>query len=436
MVRDGGSLMEKSWNVSVDKSAKSNKLFEICNIHDFNVKKEEFKKLKNDEKGNYKGVEDYIENNGGPVLSNLNKNYKRLFEEVELRMDSDVISEILPVEILMQGNSIQDLLTSLENEKYIKEVYRKKKLKVESDLNTSEAIILTDCIRQGRILLQAGAQADMLAKPLIDFYAATAYAYAIIVINSPLHKSIATLKGSHGHTYNHANETIDFGGDNPSGTFMDLLCATPIAQVRNHNINLKYPLLKSIDLIQNNNIKLPLTALLSMVPELNSYYRQFDAQHKNVHKLNIDTGIVNNRITYNFYIGDGEVKPNVDKLKCCFKSENVEENQGSYKISISSENITQISPTIYQDLKGDVWYIESPIDGMVLPEICLHFLIISALCNIMRYSPHEWNNILTNKKSSKYSLLISKYIRLFEQKFPMIVAQYLTEYWPVLKFQY
>ena len=50
--------------------------------------------------------------------------------------------------------------------------------------------------------------------------------------------------------------------------------------------------------------------------------------------------------------------------------------------------------------------------------MCLHFLIISALCNIMRYSPHHWSNILTNKVSPQYSLLISKYLRLFEIKYP------------------
>lgn len=91
-----------------------------------------------------------------------------------------------------------------------------------------------------------------------------------------------------------------------------------------------------------------------------------------------------------------------------------------------------IKPFIYHDINGKLWYLDSPIDKLVLPEICLHFLIISALCNIMRYSPHEWNDILFNKVSSEFYLLVSKYLRLFEQKFPMLVAQYLTNYLPVL----
>ena len=90
-------------------------------------------------------------------------------------------------------------------------------------------------------------------------------------------------------------------------------------------------------------------------------------------------------------------------------------------------------PTIYHDIHGNLWYINQLVEGFHLPEICLHFLIISALCNIMRYSPYEWNNILSNKISSDFSLLISKYLRLFELKYPMLVVQQLTEFLPTIK---
>ena len=169
-----------------------------------------------------------------------------------------------------------------------------------------------------------------------------------------------------------------------------------------------------------------------MVPELNDYYTQFDKEHTLIHKLNIDTGIVNASVTYNFYIGDGINRPKKEKIETVFGTDHISENQGSYKVSVSPDHITNIMPCIYQDLKGQLWYIESPIDGLVLPELCLHFLIISALCNIMRYSPHEWSNILTNRISSQYSLLISKYLRLFETKFPILVAEQITEFIPDL----
>lgn len=122
------------------------------------------------------------------------------------------------------------------------------------------------------------------------------------------------------------------------------------------------------------------------------------------------------------------------KLKAAFNVDDaaIRDNQGAYKVTVSSSIISRITPCIYHDLRGQLWYIESPIEGLVLPELCLHFLIISALCNIMRYSPHNWSNILTNKVSPQYSLLISKYLRLFEIKYPMLVSELITNYVPVI----
>lgn len=283
-------------------------------------------------------------------------------------------------------------------------------------------------MRQGRIMLDAGMNADMLAKPLIDFYAATAYAYPIIVMNSPMHKSIKTLKGSHGHTYNHEKSSIDFGGEIPNGTFLDMIGAFPVAHIISKNVKLNYPVVESINYIQNHSISLSLTTLLSMIPELNSYYKRFDDKHNLVHKLNIDTEVVNSKIIYNFYIGDGITKINKDRLKSSFNTDPVEDNMTNVVIKIEAENLQNIMPIIYKDIKGSLWYVESPIEGLYIPEICLHFLIISALCNIMRYSPNEWNGILNNKVSPAYSLLIRRYIELFETKFPMLVINHLTNY--------
>lgn len=96
-------------------------------------------------------------------------------------------------------------------------------------------------------------------------------------------------------------------------------------------------------------------------------------------------------LTYNFYIGNGIDRPSKEKLKAAFNVDDaaIRDNQGAYKVTVSSSIISRITPCIYHDLRGQLWYIESPIEGLVLPELCLHFLIISALCNIMRYSPHN-----------------------------------------------
>lgn len=147
-----------------------------------------------------------------------------------------------------------------------------------------------------------------------------------------------------------------------------------------------------------------------------------------MHKLNIETNVSNSKIIYNFHIGDGVTKINKEKVKKSFKIDSVEENTTNLDIKIDSEKVLDIMPIIYKDIRGELWYVESPIDGMYIPEICLHFLIISALCNIMRYSPSEWSGILNNNISSAYSLLIRRYIELFETKFPMLVVSHLTNY--------
>lgn len=428
--------MIQDWIVQITPTTTGQKIFEACDLQLYSEKRNEYNSLPNTEKSKFKGADDYIVKNGGPFLTQENKNYMRLVEEINAQLSSDSMPEFFQIDLLDHNVEIQDLLSSLENETHIKEIYKKKKLQVKnSGLNTQEATILMECIRQGRSLLQAGQKAEMLAKPLIDFYAASAYAYAIIVLNSPLHKSINSLKGSHGHTYNHNRCTVDFGGEIPSGTFMDLLCALPVAkisQIGSQSISFKYSVLPSIDLAQKNSISLSLLPLLSMVPELSTHFDQLNSGYRSVHKLSIDTGIIGSKTTYNFYVGDGINRPDIEKIRKCFKTNEVTENQGSYRVSVNSSEINSILPIIYQDIYGQLWFIESPIDGLYLPEICLHFLIISALCNIMRYSPHEWSNILTNRVSSQFSLVINQYIRIFEKKFPLLVTQYLSNYNAIL----
>ena len=151
------------------------------------------------------------------------------------------------------------------------------------------------------------------------------------------------------------------------------------------------------------------------------------------HQIKMDYENNNGTTTYNFFIGDGIDKPDRVKLEKCFKTDDIMEIQGSFKVSIPASALPDIMPNIYHDAKGQLWYIEALIDGLVIPEICLHFLAISVLCNIMRYSPHEWNSIISNRISSTYSLLIHVYISLFELKFPMLVIEMLTNYLPTLQ---
>lgn len=305
-----------SWSATISPCAKGSKLFESFDMDFYNEKCAEYDALPQTEKGKYKSRDAYVVIQGGPNLTALNKAYLKLNNEIDSRLKDSSIPERLSIDLLIQQNAVLDLLSSLENENYIKDIYKEKKHRVRNGLNTADAIELMDC----------------------------------------------------------------------------------------------------------------------MVPELNEYYTKVDTQNHLVHKLSIDTEIVNSSITYNFYIGNGIDRPSKEKLKAAFNVDDaaIRDNQGAYKVTVSSSIISRITPCIYHDLRGQLWYIESPIEGLVLPELCLHFLIISALCNIMRYSPHNWSNILTNKVSPQYSLLISKYLRLFEIKYPMLVSELITNYVPVI----
>ena len=188
-------------------------------------------------------------------------------------------------------------------------------------------------------------------------------------------------------------------------------------KVRNLSIKSdKTPEILNIDPILDKRMVRDLLSSLENVEYIKNLYKE--------KKLNVS----NSKIIYNFHIGDGVTKINKEKVKKSFKIDSVEENTTNLDIKIDSEKVLDIMPIIYKDIRGELWYVESPIDGMYIPEICLHFLIISALCNIMRYSPSEWSGILNNNISSAYSLLIRRYIELFETKFPMLVVSHLTNY--------
>ena len=425
--------MDLSYFATAKPSENGNIFSKSFDIEGYNTLYSAFNSLDGSEKKKYKGAEDYIVKNGGSALSPEERNYKKYIDEMLENYNHGKFYTILPVDLYSEKDTIIDLLSSLETENYIKAVYKSKKLKMSGELQTNTAIKLTDCIRQGRSLLQSAYTANMLSKPLINFYAASAYAYASIVINSPIHKALDSLKGSHGHTYNHQNNAVEFGGKIQSGTIIDFLASIYMPQIVTEDISFKYSALPSIDFVQSHEVSISLMALLSTVPELRDQTMQIPNVRNSVYPLKIKSTVEKETVVYLFEIGNGIEKPAYTSLNTIFKTDNVTEANGKYTISVPINKIRDIMPTIYQDTRGRLWYIDPLIEGFYLPEICLHYLIISALCNIMRYSPHEWNNILSNKVSSEFSLLVSKYLRLFELKYPMLVVQQLTNFAPVIK---
>ena len=239
--------MDLSWSATVTPSTNGNIFLKSFDVEKYNTLLSTFTSLDSSEKKKYKSAEDYIVKQGGPSLSSEERNYKKYIDEMLANFDNGRFYSILPVDLYSEKDTIMDLLSSLETENYIKEAYKSKKLKVTGELRTDTAIRLTDSIRQGRSLLQSAYAANMLSKPLINFYAASAYAYATIVINSPLHKGLESLKGSHGHNYNHKKNTVEFGGKTPSGTFIDLLASVHMPQIVTEDVSFKYSALSSLD---------------------------------------------------------------------------------------------------------------------------------------------------------------------------------------------
>ena len=138
-----------SWSATISPCAKGSKLFESFDMDFYNKKCAEYDALPQTEKGKYKSRDAYVVIQGGPNLTALNKAYLKLNNEIDSRLKDSSIPERLSIDLLIQQNAVLDLLSSLENENYIKDIYKEKKHRVRNGLNTADAIELMDCIRQG-----------------------------------------------------------------------------------------------------------------------------------------------------------------------------------------------------------------------------------------------------------------------------------------------
>ena len=168
--------MDLSWSATATPSANGNVFLKSFDVEKYDTLFATFTSLDGSEKKKYKGAEDYIVQQGGTSLSPEERNYKKYIDEMSANVDHGKFFSILPVDLYSEKDTIMDLLSSLETENYIKAAYKSKKQKATGELRTDTAIKLTDSIRQGRSLMQSAYAANMLSKPLINFYAASAYA--------------------------------------------------------------------------------------------------------------------------------------------------------------------------------------------------------------------------------------------------------------------
>lgn len=424
--------MDLNWHVQSRQANNPQAVVSTFDFEEYDKYLSQFANMKVQEKSQHKSAELFYTKVTGKTLDPLMRKYAMFMQEWHKQQAEDQALINLRIDSYTQRDTLLDLLRSFENINHIKKIYKEKKHNVSSDgVNSTTSEFIIDSLRQGRSLLEAGQNADLLTKPLIYFYAATAYSYAIIILNSPIHKGFESLKGSHGHSYYHMNETMEFGGDSPTGTFTDLLFAQFIERIYFGKTYISYSLLRSLDYIQSNNISISILALLSMVPEIKDYYQKVNSK-SSVYNLDIETEVSNSLVQYIFKIGNNENRPAKTVVESSFPSSIISENQGKWEVKVKAQDISDIKATIYSDCYNKLWYIESPISEICIPEFCLHYLIISGFSNIMRYNPHEWGNILSNKTSPEFSLLVRRYIRVFEQKFPILLTQLISSYRPQL----
>lgn len=362
------------------------------------------------------------------------KNLSILKKEIKGRVDRLDPVKSLSIEPLDFDDAIIELAESIENLTEIRELYRLRKTSVGNSKNAgiaeSEAAKIRNCFTQGRELYLAGRNGSLMVKPLNFFYGLTAYTYGIIVLNNPLRYRKDMLPGSHGMSYIPTTIQAQFGGDTARGTFSDLVGAFPTHLINSSGFVFNIDCSKSIMAFYENKFDVSLGTLISLIPEMADYYALTTGLKSRCYPLKIVSISDARSVTWEFQIGNGETRPTRLSLETAFPGFALSERHGQSIVSVPPAQVSSISATIYNDLRGDLWYVDNPFYPVVLPEIAVHFLINSMFSNIMRYRPDEWGNVLSNDVSSNISLLTRHYFSTFQRKFMLLVLRSASRYFP------
>lgn len=366
------------------------------------------------------------------------KNYYVLQREINARLESNSSFQQLPIDSLYFNNQLMELLEHIENVAHIKELYKLRKKTVGSTKNagiaTDEAQRIKNCMRQGRELYIAGKQGSLMVKPLNLFYALTAYAYAIIILNNPIRYSLDGLPGSHGINFLPDPIKTQFGGGSAQGTFSDLFCSFPTLSFSDNSTGeLTQDCQKSILAFYNSRFTTSMGTLLSMIPEIRDYYKLITGNRSRAHPLEVAIRTEARSIKWKFHIGDGETRPSVDDVESAFPEFDISEQHGRVIVTVPSTEIYKVKACIYSDVRNKLWYIENPFFPVILPETCVHFLLSNSFSNIMRYSPDRWGDILLNEANSNVSLIARKYLSAFESKFPFLILRSVSKFYPFVE---
>ncbi len=362
------------------------------------------------------------------------RHYSLLNNEVNKRITEQQKFNLLSINQLQIEKSLLELVENLESDQNIKNIYKLRKLNIgnskNSGIQTEEALRIKNCLRQGRELYLSGKAGSLMVKPLNFFYSITAYAYATTILNNPLRYSIDHLPGSHGIIYQRSNLQIQFGGDVPHGTFSELASSFPTFFHKDNNLQIIQNNIETNLEFFNKKCSCSIGTLLSMIPEIREYYTLVTGRTSRAHPLLISTKSEPRNIYYEFQIGDGSKLPDKTCIQRSFNGFEISDMHGKYIIKVPTSDSEKIKASIFTDSKGLFWYIENPFFPIVLSEFCIHFLLINAFSNIMRYAPDQWGDILHNNVDSKISLITRRYISSIEDKFLFLILRNISEYFP------
>lgn len=360
------------------------------------------------------------------------KNYQLLKNETDSRLRNGSKLTNISIEITDLDRSLYELSESIENARLIQDNYRLRKQCTRPDggINLEEAAKIKHCFSQGRELYRSGTVGSLIVKPLNYFYAITAYAYGIILLNNPLRYRKDMLPGSHGINYEPESIQIQFGGDMPRGTFSDLHSSFPQNLIKTSELELTGSSLSSICSFYEQRVTCSLGTLLSMVPEMGDFFRIATGQDSRTHPLAVKPSTQITDPSPTFVIGNGVLKPDMDRLARSFPEMQIEEVRGQVHISVPADRISEIRASIYSDIQGKLWYIDNPFEPIQMPELCLHFLILSMFSNIMRYRPDEWGGLVDNDVSANVSLAARHYFSVIERKFNCIILRETSAFFP------
>jgi len=221
-----------------------------------------------------------------------------------------------------------------------------------------------------------------------------------------------------------------FGGDSPRGTFSDLVGAFPTHLIKTVIVSFNIDCSSSIMDYYHTRFDVSIGTLLSMIPEMADYYKLTTGRNSRCFPLQIVSANEPRSLTWEFQIGNGEIRPSSEAFERSFRDFPRSERNGKSIVRVPAAQTSLLKTCLYTDLRGSLWFIENPFHPIILPEIAIHFLITSMFSNIMRYRPDEWGSVLLNEVSSGISLLTRHYFSSFQRKFLLLVLRSVSRYVP------